>query len=360
MKFSVITVCLNPGEKLNATLESVLRQSCRDVEIVLKDGCSTDGSVETWQRDNASRPEAERVRVYVEKDSGIYDAMNQAVAHAEGEFLLFLNCGDVLPDDRVLERVREIAEQERKAGTDMDRLVLYGDTCGEKNSVVIASAPAISGFTCYRNIPCHQSCFYSAALCREKPYDLQYKIRADYDHFLWCFYQAGAKMRHMDFSVASYEGGGFSESPENRKRDKREHRQITSTYMSGAELFRYRAVMALTLAPLRSAMAESRLFSGVYHWIKERIYHRKGLFLAAFLFFLLEMALLVWPVGWLAEDAVHWLAGEGSMNLEVQGNSFFCCQESVTVIRAFPSPISSSPASTILILFRFPYSGLNS
>lgn len=134
-------------------------------------------------------------------------------------------------------------------------------------------------------------------------------------------------MRHMDFSVASYEGGGFSESPENRKRDKREHRQITSTYMSGAELFRYRAVMALTLAPLRSAMAESRLFSGVYHWIKERIYHRKGLFLAAFLFFLLEMALLVWPVGWLAEDAVHWLAGEGSMNLEVQGNSFFCCQE---------------------------------
>ena len=63
MKFSVITVCLNPGEKLNVTLESVLRQSCTDVEIVLKDGCSTDGSVENWQRENASRPEAERVKV---------------------------------------------------------------------------------------------------------------------------------------------------------------------------------------------------------------------------------------------------------------------------------------------------------
>lgn len=272
MKFSVITVCLNPGEKLNATLESVLRQSCTDVEIVLKDGCSTDGSVEKWQRENASRPEAERVRVYVEKDSGIYDAMNQAVAHAEGEFLLFLNCGDVFPDDGVLERTLAVIEQERKAGTDMDRLVLYGDTCSEKNGVVIASAPVINGFTCYRNIPCHQSCFYSAALCREKPYDLQYKIRGDYDHFLWCFYRAGAKMRHMDFPVASYEGGGFSESSENRKRDKREHRQITSTYMSGGELFRYRAVMAVTLAPLRSAMAESRIFSGVYHWMKKSIY----------------------------------------------------------------------------------------
>ena len=79
-------------------------------------------------------------------------------------------------------------------------------------------------------------------------------------------------MRHMDFPVASYEGGGFSESSENRKRDKREHRQITSTYMSGGELFRYRAVMAVTLAPLRSAMAESRIFSGVYHWMKKSIY----------------------------------------------------------------------------------------
>ena len=202
MKFSVITVCLNPGEKLNVTLESVLRQSCTDVEIVLKDGCSTDGSVENWQRENASRPEAERVKVYTEKDSGIYDAMNQAVAHAEGEFLLFLNCGDVLPEDEVLERTRQVLEQEKKAGTDMDRLVLYGDTCSGKNHVTIASAPVISGFTCYRNIPCHQSCFYSAVLCREKPYDLQYKIRADYDHFLWCFYKAGAKMRHMDFPVA--------------------------------------------------------------------------------------------------------------------------------------------------------------
>lgn len=276
MKFSVITVCLNPGEKLNATLESVLRQTCADVEIILKDGCSTDGSVEKWQRENISRPEAERVKVYVEKDSGIYDAMNQAVTHAEGEFLLFLNCGDMLPDDKVLERTLQVVEQERKAGTDMDRLVLYGDTCSEKNQVVIASAPVISGFTCYRNIPCHQSCFYSRALCLRKPYDLQYKIRADYDHFLWCFYQVGAKMRHMEFPVASYEGRGFSESRENRQRDRQEHRQITSAYMSGGELFRYRAVMAVTLAPLRSAMAESRVFSGVYHLVKEKIYRRKS------------------------------------------------------------------------------------
>ncbi len=274
MKFSIITVCLNPGEKLKATLDSVLGQSYRDAEVILKDGGSEDGSVIKWRKENEANPEAERVRIFTEKDTGIYDAMNQAVTHAEGEFLLFLNCGDVFPDGEVLERTRKVLEEERAAGTDMERLVLYGDTC--KNHVTIASAPEITGFTCYRNIPCHQSCFYSAALCREKPYDLQYKIRADYDHFLWCFYKAKARMRHMDFPVAFYEGGGYSESRENRRRDKQEHRQITAAYMGRMELLQYRAVMAVTMAPLRRALAESSAFSGVYHWLKEKVYRRKG------------------------------------------------------------------------------------
>ncbi len=275
MKFSIITVCLNPGEKLNATLDSVLRQSCRDAEVILKDGGSVDGSVTKWQKEHAADPDAGRVRVFVEKDTGIYDAMNQAAARAEGEFLLFLNCGDVFPDGEVLERTRKVLEEEQAAGTDMERLVLYGDTCSGKNHVTIASAPAITGFTCYRNIPCHQSCFYSAALCRGKPYDLKYRIRADYDHFLWCFYKAKARMRHMNFPVASYEGGGYSESRENRGRDKQEHRRITAAYMGKLELLKYRAVMAVTLAPLRRALAESSAFSGVYHGLKERVYRRR-------------------------------------------------------------------------------------
>lgn len=275
MKISVITVCLNPGEKLGITLDSILRQDCQDVEVILKDGGSTDGSVEKWRQENASVPGTEKVRIFVEKDRGIYDAMNQAVAHAIGDFLLFLNCGDRFADNSVLKRTIDFLKEEEKAGTDLDRLVLYGDTCGEKNDVVIASAPEITGFTCYRNIPCHQSCFYSAALCREKPYDLRYKIRADYDHFLWCYYQAGAKMRHMDFPVAAYEGGGFSEKRENRERDRQEHREITGKYMGRGELLRYRAIMVCSLAPLRRAMAESRLFSGFYHWLKEVVYRRK-------------------------------------------------------------------------------------
>ncbi len=84
MRFTVVTVCLNPGDKLEPTLESVLEQTWGDVEVVLKDGGSTDGALERWKQENASRPGAERVRIYVEKDGGIYEAMNQGAARARG------------------------------------------------------------------------------------------------------------------------------------------------------------------------------------------------------------------------------------------------------------------------------------
>lgn len=274
MRFSVITVCLNSGDKLKVTLDSVLAQTCRDYEVILKDGGSRDGSVAAWQEACRELPGAERVRVFVEKDKGIYDAMNQAAARALGDFLVFMNCGDTFADEKVLERVETVLSGQEGKGTDLKRLVLYGDTIGEKNGVIIASAPEITGFTCYRNIPCHQSCFYARQLCLDKPYDLQYKIRADYDHFLWCFYRAEASFCHMSFPVSSYEGGGYSESRENGKRDRDEHKRITAAYMGKGELFKYRSVMALSLAPLRRAMAESRLLSGAYHWLKGKLYRK--------------------------------------------------------------------------------------
>lgn len=267
MRFSIIVVCLNPGDKLNRTLDSVLSQTFSDYEIVVKDGGSKDGSVESMRLDA-------RIRFYKEQDGGIYEAMNQAVSHAKGDFVLFLNCGDLFPDDRVLERTSSHIERESENGTDLSKLVLYGDTLGEKNGVVIASPPEINGFTCYRNIPCHQTCFYSRQLCLDKPYNPVFRIRADYDHFLWCFYRAGAKFVHMNFAAASYEGGGYSENRENRKRDRREHGQITSVYMGKGELFKYKAVMAVTLAPLRRAMAESKTFSKMYHGLKSLVYGR--------------------------------------------------------------------------------------
>lgn len=264
IKFSVIVVCLNPGDKLRQTLDSILQQTYADYEVVVKDGGSRDDSVKQL-------PPDERIRLFTEKDTGIYDAMNQAVAHAEGDFVIFMNCGDVFHHNTVLEEAARKVEQE----STLEKLVLYGDTYSAKNDVLITSAPRINGFTCYRNIPCHQSCFYATGLCKDKPFDADYRIRADYDHFLWCFYVAKARTINLGMTVSSYEGGGYSESKANRQRDKEEHKRITAAYMSKTELFKYRAIMLCTLAPCRKLLAENKLFSGVYHGLKECLYRRR-------------------------------------------------------------------------------------
>ena len=260
VKFSIIVVALNPGEKLRETVDSVLCQTFGDYEIVVKDGGSRDGSLE-------GLPEDSRVRLVEEPDKGIYDAMNQAVQRVRGEYILFLNCGDAFYDREVLARAAACIEREK----DGRPLVVYGDTRGVKNNVLIPSPRRIDGFACYRNIPCHQSCFYEAELCRQKPYNPEYRIRADYDHFLWCYYRANAKLVHMGGTVSSYEGGGYSESRENRRRDKEEHTLITKAYMSSKELGKYRMAMVLTLAPLRSFLAENKATSGIYHRLKYTI-----------------------------------------------------------------------------------------
>ncbi len=273
--FSILVVSLNPGRKLLETLESVWRQSCTDYEVIVKDGGSRDGSVEEAERAYGDNP---RLRIVRRADKSIYEGMNQAVEASSGRFLLFLNCGDSFYHEDALKRCRERALGAKRHKREMTvsgrraPMVLYGDTYGEKSRVLIKAAPVITGFTCYRNIPCHQSCFYERELLTEHPYIPAYRIRADYEHFLWCFYRAGARMVYLEDTVAAYEGGGYSESADNRRRDRQEHREITRTYIPFLPLLGYRLVMALTLAPVRRRLAEESSFSGLYHRWKNRLY----------------------------------------------------------------------------------------
>ncbi len=271
MLFSIVVVALNPGGKILKTVESILGQGWRDYEILVKDGLSKDGSIEDLEQKYAAE---ERLRIVRKQDRSIYDAMNQALDLAEGDYVLFLNCGDSFYEEAVLEKTAgAIAARRTAEGKDGGKpCIFYGDTFCEQTGAMVHSAPKITGFTCYRNIPCHQSCFYDRRLFEEKRYDTQYRIRADYDHFLWCFYRGKADMAYLDFPVSAYEGGGVSEEKKNRDLDRREHRKVTKEYMGFWELSRYRLAMALTLAPLRSWMAGSKRFSGFYHRMKSWLY----------------------------------------------------------------------------------------
>lgn len=309
VRFSVIVVCLDAGEKLHKTMESIQRQSCTDYEILIKDGGSTDGSLtpylkgcgcfgpdgQAWDDDRSGvpgkpeeggrfgsdgSPVRPRMRVCVKKDRGIYDAMNQAVQMAEGEYFFFLNCGDYFYDDEVLQKVSEAMDGEREdTGMQADGgparpKVFYGDLYQRNLGTKVSSCREITPFTCYRNVPCHQTCFYHRSLFEERAYDLQYPVRADYEHFLYCFFSRKAKMVWLPTIVSSYEGAGFSETGEHLKAAKSEHREITGKYLTRGQILKYRLLLFLTLQPLRTFAANNRALSGMYNKVKAVIYKR--------------------------------------------------------------------------------------
>lgn len=272
ISFSIVVVCLNPGKKLLPTIESVLMQQYGNYEILVKDGGSMDGSLDGLPADS-------RIRLVKTPDAGIYDAMNQALPYLTGQYVLFLNCGDVLHDGQVLERMaREI---QRKKTADLNRegrcykekvRIFYGNQYNALQKCVVYSAPEVNDFTCYRNVPCHQVCFYDIRLFEERGYDTKYRVRADYEHFLYCIYERRAQAVYTEVLVADYEGGGFSETKENRKRSAKEHEEITKRYLGREKVLRYKAVMLLTLAPLRTKLAENEKYAGAYNKLKTAVY----------------------------------------------------------------------------------------
>lgn len=276
MTFSIIVVCYNAGEKLHKTIASIREQTEDDYEIIVQDGLSTDGSVERLSA-------GADLKLFRERDEGIYDAMNRAVSHAGGKYLFFLNCGDYFADEEVLAKVkREIEKCDRACHKDSVQKqgkgkrrpprIFYGNIRERATGAHVMSNPVIDDFACYRNVPCHQACFYDRRLLVKRGFRTCYRVRADYEHFLWCHYRAHAITVYMPLTVASYEGEGFSESGENRRRSAAEHVHIVKKYMSRGRILQYRMIMILTLAPLRTFLASHEATAGVYQKIKAGLY----------------------------------------------------------------------------------------
>lgn len=287
--FSIIVVSLNPKEELKNTVESILSQTCEDYEIIIKDGGSADGSLDfllkekkfrylrknegigpLLQKKEDGEVRDNKIKLIIKKDQGIYEGMNQALEEAKGEYFLFLNCGDYFYDSRVLEKTKKVIKE--KKGEKEKVGIFYGNLFNRKQNSLITSSPKITDFTLYRNVPCHQVCFYHYSLFSQRGYKLCYRVRADYEHFLYCVKKKGAIGYAMDHVVASYEGGGFSETKENRKYSDKEHKEITKMYLKKSSCIKYRLILWLTLAPLRSKIAESPRLSAGYNKIKSLLY----------------------------------------------------------------------------------------
>jgi glycosyltransferase involved in cell wall biosynthesis len=206
-------------------INSVLSQDFDDYEIIVKDGLSTDDTVKMV-------PQDERIRIIVEKDTGIYNAMNQAIEEAKGEYLFFLNCGDRLYSNDVLRTIAERMESES-----LTDCVVYGNCYIDNSGIEVKYPSKITKRFFQTRTICHQSAFIAKSLFSTIGlYDEQYKIVSDWKHFLEA-YLNGANFVYVDKLICNYLGGGVSETKEGLEKIKLERKKIVAEKYSKKERF---------------------------------------------------------------------------------------------------------------------------
>ena len=202
-KFTIITVCYNAEKYIEGTIESLLNQSYDNYEYIIKDGLSTDNTLKIAQ---SLLDKKKNIQFFSSADEGIYDAMNQALEVAKGEYIFFLNAGDCFADQNVLTRVADVS-------SDVQSDILYGNiiqVSGEQRTIykygeICKSKLYFSIGACI----CHQAMFAKRELFLEKKFNTTYKVCADRE---WQLYQMEkkAKLTCMDFEIASVLVEGFS------------------------------------------------------------------------------------------------------------------------------------------------------
>ncbi len=188
---SVVTVSYNAVSTIEETICSVINQTYSNIEYIIIDGGSTDGTVDIIKK------YADKIAYWVsEPDKGIYDAMNKGIDVATGEWINFMNSGDTFHSDRVIQQL--IENLPSKAD------VVYGDT------LLVYSwgkhlQEALPMNVIKHRLPfCHQSCFIKMASMREMKYNLKYKVCADYD-FFYRLWQADGLFSYLPVCISNYE-----------------------------------------------------------------------------------------------------------------------------------------------------------
>lgn len=202
-KFTIITVVLNAEKFLLPTLQSVANQTYTDYEHLIFDGGSKDGTADLVKQHSHSR-----LRWISEKDKGIYDAMNKAIRHAQGEWLYFLNAGDIFYEDQTLEKLLYIQ------GFEQAELISgYVQTMNDPTGVSLRSGQPLELASFYHQIPVsHQGAMMKRNLFNEIGlYHTQFTVVADQEWFVRFFHQKGIQTYvFTGLTLAWYETVGFS------------------------------------------------------------------------------------------------------------------------------------------------------
>lgn len=198
MKLSIITVCYNCRDNIHKTLDSVASQESDNYEYIIVDGKSTDGTLDVV---NSYTKKINNMIVISEDDQGIYDAMNKGVRHAHGDYVFFLNAGDVFYNSDVISNVTKLFPK----GYD----IIYGNVLVNDRIERYENYSWFDFIYLGRTI-CHQAIFAKRQLLLKEPFDLNYKICADRDWLIKMLSRGKKFFYAKELIVAVYDTTGIS------------------------------------------------------------------------------------------------------------------------------------------------------
>jgi glycosyltransferase involved in cell wall biosynthesis len=203
-KLSVITVNFNNSAGLRNTVESVIAQSFNDLEFLIIDGGSTDGSIEVIKQFE------DKITYWVsEADRGIYHAMNKGIIKAKGEYLLFLNSGDFLVSKDI---ITDIFSINCESDLIMGNLVT-------KDNYEIKLDFSINFANIWKYGAHHQAMFIKRKLFEQIGfYNENGDITADWQFLMLVLFKFKKKFTYLDKIISVYDMHGISANPVNRNR----------------------------------------------------------------------------------------------------------------------------------------------
>lgn len=239
MQLTIITINYNNAAGLQKTMESVLAQTSKEFEYIVVDGASTDGSVKTIQQINQS---TNQPFIWLsEPDSGIYNAMNKGIRMAKGEYIHFLNSGDWLVDEAVVEKMlKALDNQEQITNKKVD--ILVGNVIAIRPDGKVRykknDQKPVSLYTFYKGTIEHTSAYIRRTLFDKFGlYDESLKIVSDWKWYLQVAGLNNANVRFTDTYVTYFDSTGISST--NLILDKEERRKVLEELVTASILADY-------------------------------------------------------------------------------------------------------------------------
>lgn len=195
---SIITVVFNDVKNIESTIQSVINQTYKNIEYIVIDGGSTDGTK------NIIKKYKKYLAYYIsEEDQGIYDAMNKGISLASGKWINFLNSGDTLANEKIIDKIPFNKYQSYS--------LIYGNTKifnVERKFIKILKALKMNRVNLLlfgTRVACHQSIFYNNKI--KFKYPKKYKLKGElFSYFQFIKYKVPI---YVDLIISNYYLGGI-------------------------------------------------------------------------------------------------------------------------------------------------------